>query len=107
MATAAESTFYAAIVKAEGIRQAAKAAAFATYAFSPAGFATYVAALATADDTYFTSVNAANSGPFGYTTPNTGTTGPNIEAGVIGFEFPSALNDIGGAYGTAGMGGIA
>jgi hypothetical protein len=62
MASAAEYTFIQATAKAEGVRQAAKAAALAT--FSAAGFAgsalaTYTSALASADSAYLSAVQSA------------------------------------------------
>lgn len=59
MATAAEQTFIRAIAAAEATRQISKASAFATWNYSPGGQATYIAAVATADNVYFTAVNAA------------------------------------------------
>lgn len=59
MATGVEITYKLAVAKADSTRQAAKAAAFATYGFSPSGLATYIAALAAADVAYLNSVNAA------------------------------------------------
>jgi hypothetical protein len=63
MATALEQGFIAATNKAAGVRQVAYAAAFTTYA--PNGFgvfanlATYIAALVTADNAYYTSIQSA------------------------------------------------
>jgi hypothetical protein len=78
MATAAELTFCNAVRVAEGVRQVAKAAAFAAYGFVAANLATYIAALQAADNAYVTSVNlAANTlGAAGYTIPNSGTPNP-------------------------------
>ncbi len=62
MATAVELTFANAVRAAEGVRQASKAAAFATFVaagFSAAAFPTYAAALTTADATFTTSVQSA------------------------------------------------
>jgi hypothetical protein len=81
MAMASELTFSNAVRKAEGIRQTAKAAAFATWAFQQgAPLTTYVAALAAADNTYMTSVNSAAS-----------------TAGVIGLPYPGQLGPAGAA----------
>jgi hypothetical protein len=59
MATATEQTFIRTVSAAEAARQVAKSAAAATYAFVPANLAAYNAAIATADNVYFTAVNAA------------------------------------------------
>jgi hypothetical protein len=62
MASAAEFTFIQATIKAEGVRQSAKASAFATFAaagFTPGAFATYQTAVASADSTYLSSVQSA------------------------------------------------
>jgi len=61
MAIAAELTFMAAVTAAEGARQAAKVAAFTTYAFVPANLAAYKIALEDADVAYVTAVNAARN----------------------------------------------
>ena len=77
MATLAEYTFTQAVIKAEGVRQAAKATAFATWAYQQgAPLTTYVTALETADNAFITAVNtAANTcGPVGLPTP--GQLGP-------------------------------
>jgi hypothetical protein len=69
---AGESAFTVAVGKAEGIRQAAKAAAFATWNYQQgAAFTTYVTALETADNAFITAVNAAasTSGPIGLPPP--------------------------------------
>ena len=110
MATAAEQVFVAAVRLAEGVRQTAKAAAFATFAaasFSAAAFPTYAAALTSADIAYVTSVNsAANTLSLaGYTIPNSGTPNPgNVTPGGIGTDGISAMASIGN--GTATMGAI-
>jgi hypothetical protein len=72
MATAAELTFITAVRAAEGVRQAAKQAAFVTYGFAQAGLAAYLTALEAADNAFITTVNAAAStlGVAGYTIPN-------------------------------------
>ena len=63
MATAKEQAFIVAVAVAQGVRQTAYASAFATYA--PNGYgvfsslATYLAALVTADNAYYTSVQSA------------------------------------------------
>jgi len=59
MATAAEQTFIRAVAIAEGVRQTAKAAALATYAFVPANLAAYNTALVAADVAFETAVNTA------------------------------------------------
>ena len=60
MALAAEVVFYNAVVAAEGIRQASRAAALTTYAFNPANAVAYVTALSDADAVYVTAVKAAS-----------------------------------------------
>lgn len=107
MATAAESTFYAAVAKAEGVRQVAKAAALATYGFAQSGLATYLSALQAADNAYLTSVvSAANTlSAAGYTIPNTGGTNPgNVNPGGFATDVVSA--QFGGAYSSATAGAI-
>jgi hypothetical protein len=96
MAMASEYTFTNAVRKAEGIRQAAKAAAFATWAFGQgAALTTYVTALETADNTYIASVNSAAS-----------------TLGVIGSVYPGQLGPGGAAplgstvIGSVGMSAI-
>ena len=59
MASSAEQVFYLAVATAEATRQAAKAAAFTTYAFVPANLTTYRTALSDADVAYITAVNSA------------------------------------------------
>lgn len=62
MALLTERTFIVAVQVAEGVRQAAKAAALATFTaagFTPAAQATYATALAAADVAYITAVNSA------------------------------------------------
>ena len=61
MAIAAEIAFMAAVSAAESTRQAAKVAAFTTYAFNPANLAAYKIALEDADVAYVTAVNAARN----------------------------------------------
>jgi hypothetical protein len=84
MATAAEQTFIRAVNAAEGTRQAAKAAAFATYAFVPANLAAYNTALVAADVAFETAVVSAATtagltpfvvpeGPFGGNIATIGT----------------------------------
>lgn len=112
MATAAESTFYQTVAKAEAVRQAAKAAAFTTYGFVPANLAAYITALEAADNTYISSVNSAAStlNACGYSTPN----GPggasanpgNVNPGGVGTDVISVNASFGGAYGSATMGAI-
>jgi hypothetical protein len=96
MAMATEYTFTNAVRKAEGIRQTAKAAAFATWAHqSGSGLTTYVTALETADNTYIASVNSAAS-----------------TLGVIGSVYPGQLGPAGAAalgstvIGSVGMSAI-
>lgn len=93
MALLAEYTFTQAIIKAEGIRQAAKAAAFATWAFgSGSALTTYVTALETADNTYIASVNSAAStlGVIGSVYPGQG--GTPLGSTVIGNVGMSAVS---------------
>lgn len=79
MATAAESTFIVAVVAAESIRQAAKAAAFTTYGYVPANLAAYRAALVAADVAYITAVNSASStAAITFNSGYTGLIGGNI-----------------------------
>src|SRR5690242_1828947 len=60
MATSAESTFIAAVAKAEAARQISKASAFTTWNYQTGSpLTTYVAALVTADNTFVTAVQAA------------------------------------------------
>lgn len=61
MATAAEQTFYNAVVAANGVRQVAYAAAFTTYGFVAANLAAYKTALVAADVAYITAINSAAS----------------------------------------------
>ena len=65
MATAAEWVFGQAIAKAESARQVARAAALATAApngfIAPGSLAAFITAMASADSTFITSVNAAAS----------------------------------------------
>lgn len=75
MASLAENTFYRAVASAEGVRQAAKAAAFATYGFVQANLAAYITAVAAADVAYITAVNAALNTEAG-TLGNIGQSGP-------------------------------
>lgn len=105
MATAAELTFINAVRVAEGVRQAAQAAAFTTYGFVAGNLAAYIAALESADNAYVTSVNSAAStlGAAGYTIPNTGGTNPgNVVPSMAKFMAnPSVIGN-----GTATMGAI-
>ena len=97
MATSAEYTFTLAVQKAEGIRQAAKAAAFATWAYGQgSAYTTYVTALETADNTFIAAVNSAAStlGVIGLPTP--GQLGPagaaalgNVVVGNVGMSANS------------------
>jgi hypothetical protein len=69
MATATELTLITAVRTAEGVRQAAKQAAFVTYGFVQANLAAYLTALEAADNAFVTTVQAAAStaGAVGYT----------------------------------------
>jgi hypothetical protein len=91
VATAAEFIFISAVRAAEGVRQAAKAAAFVTYGFVQANLAAYLTALEAADNAFITAVNAAAStaGAVGYTIPNSGT--PNPGNVIIGDNGSFAL----------------
>lgn len=96
MALAAEYTFTAAVQKAEGVRQTAKAAAFTTWAFQQgAPLTTYLTALEAADNAFITSVNSAAS-----------------TLAVIGSVYPGQLGPAGAAVlgstvvGNAGMAAI-
>ncbi len=86
MATAGEFTFISAVRAAEGVRQAAKAAAFVTYGFVQANLAAYLTALEAADNAFITSVNAAAStaGAVGFTVPNSGPSPGNVIIGDNG-----------------------
>ena len=111
MATAAEVTFNGAWMIAEGVRQVAKAAAFATFqaaGFTPAAYATYAAALTTADVAYVTALNTAATtlSLAGYTIPNAGGTNPgNVGPAGFGVSCISTMNLMGD--GNATMGAIA
>lgn len=59
MATAAQYAFILAVAQAEGVRQAAKAAALVAYGFVAANFATYQAAILSADQAYVLAVKNA------------------------------------------------
>jgi hypothetical protein len=75
MATSAEFTFMQAVTKAEGVRQAARAAAFATWGFGAgSALTTYIAALQSAENAYTTSlINAISAaGGIGISVPNQG-----------------------------------
>jgi hypothetical protein len=112
MATAAEQVFVAAVRAAEGVRQGAKLAAWTTFStasppFSAAAFATYAAALTSADVAYVTSVNSAATtlSLAGYTVPNSGPSQAIVEPGGLGLSGPvSAMSSLGN--GTATMGAI-
>jgi hypothetical protein len=81
MGTLAEYTFTQAVIKAEGVRQSAKATAFATWAFQQgAPLTTYCTALEAADNAYITAVNSAAS-----------------TAGVVGLPTPGQLGPAGAA----------
>jgi hypothetical protein len=97
MGMAAEYTFTQAVIKAEGVRQSAKAAAFTTWAYGTgSALTTYVTALETADNAYITAVNAAAStaGVVGATPP--GLLGPGgaaaLSATVLGNVGMSAIS---------------
>lgn len=86
MGTSAEYIFTAAVQKAEGTRQTAKAAAFSTWAFQQgAPLTTYATALEAADNAFITAVNAAAS-----------------TAGVVG-GLPPGLNGPAGAAALANV----
>ena len=73
MATLAEVTFMQAVAAAEGVRQTAKTAAFATWAFgSGATLTTYLSSLKSADKTYLDAISAAinTAGAVGISVPN-------------------------------------
>lgn len=109
MATAKETTFYQAVMTAEGIRQVAKAAAFTTYGFVPANLAAYITALEAADNAYFTSVNSAGStlGAAGYTIPNSGSPNPgNVNPGGMATDATGSAASYGGAFSSATLGAI-
>jgi hypothetical protein len=75
MCTSLEQAFVRSVAAAEGVRQIAKAAAFATWAFQQgAPLATYIAAVSAADVAYITAVNSALNTLGG--TGNTGQSGP-------------------------------
>jgi hypothetical protein len=83
MATSTEYTFMTTVAKAEGVRQAAKAAAFATWAYGAgSALTTYLAALVSADDAYTASVKAAvnTAANVGISVPNTG---PSSQVGMV------------------------
>jgi hypothetical protein len=85
MATALEATFWQAVVNANGVRQVAQQAAFATYGFVPANLAAYKSALVSADTAFVTSVNSAAS--TAGITPNVvplfrGALGPSVSAPI-------------------------
>src|SRR6516165_471882 len=86
MAISKEYVFAAAVTAAEGVRQTAKAAAFAAQAVAgsipPANLAAYVTALEAADNAYITAVNAAASTAGGVGTVYFGQTGPSGTAFV-------------------------
>lgn len=86
MATTAEQTFRNTVIAAEGVRQVAKAAAFATYGFAQSGLATYLAALQSADNTFMAAVNsAANTlAEVGFSIPNSGPSSGNVNPGNLG-----------------------
>ena len=97
MALLAEYVFIQAVQKAEGIRQTAKAAAFATWAYGQgSALTTYASALESADNAYITSVNSAAS-----------------TLGVIGLPTPGQLGPAGAAalgstvIGNVGMSSVA
>ena len=77
--------FYNAVVAAEGIRQASRAAALTTYAFNPANAVAYATALSDADAVYVTAVNAA-SDTSNLMTGTVGHSGPipwSISASIV------------------------
>jgi hypothetical protein len=98
MAMSSEYTFVQAVRSAEGVRQTAKAAAFATWAYQQgAAFTTYVTALETADNAYITAVNAAANtlGPIGLPVPGQG--GTPLANCVIGNVAMAAISPRGAA----------
>jgi hydroxymethylpyrimidine/phosphomethylpyrimidine kinase len=102
MATSAESTFIAAVSKAESTRQVAKAAAFATWAYGTgSSLTTYTAALLAADQAYVTAVNSALN-----TLATCGVSVPNQGAGsqvpVISPATAGITGPIGGLTATFG-----
>jgi hypothetical protein len=89
MATSAELTFMRAVVVAESVRQAARAAAFATWAYGTgSALTTYMAALTAADNAYITAVQAAcnTAGAIGISVPNAGPSvqTPHVNLGNVG-----------------------
>lgn len=107
MATAAEQTFNAAVMKAEGIRQSAYAAAFTAYGFVAANLATYITALEAADNAYVSAVNSAAStlGAAGYTIPNSGPSAGNVVPSMA--KMMATPSVIGGGSAASSMGAIA
>lgn len=75
MARAVEITFENAVAAAEGVRQASRAAALATYGYVAANLAAYITAIAAADVAYVTAVNAA-ANTSGILMGQAGLTGP-------------------------------
>lgn len=59
MSFSGQQTFRAAVLTAAATRQQAKAAAFVTYGYSAAGYATYVTAIGDADAAYQASIATA------------------------------------------------
>src|SRR5262249_40655380 len=103
MATSAEYTFMQAVQKAEGVRQASKAAAFTTWAFGGASaLTTYLAALVSADDAYTASVKSAlnTAANVGISVPNTG---PGSQVGMVmlgNFGYGAQLPSFAGSTST-------
>ena len=83
MCTALEQAFIVAVTTAEGVRQTSKAAAFTTYGFVAANYATYVAALVAADVAFLASVNTAAT--------TAGITPIAVESGPVGGNWATIL----------------
>jgi hypothetical protein len=77
---AAEQVFYNAVAAAEGVRQNARAAAFAAYLFNPAGLTAYNTALSDADAAYSVAVSTALNAS-------------NLTLGVLGQGGPIASSN--------------
>ena len=102
MATAAEYTFIKAVAIAEGVRQTAKAAAFATWAYGTgSALTTYITAIETADNAYITAVNSAAStlGGTGITVPNAGSA---LQVPVVNIGGVGQTGPLGGPIATYG-----
>src|SRR5262249_23674449 len=109
MATSAEYTFMIAVQKAEGVRQASKAAAFTTWAFGAgSALTTYLAALVWADDAYTGSVKSAlnTAASVGITAPNSGPSSQTGNVQLGNFGYGTMLPSFGGST-SAELGSIA